>query len=207
MWALQLPSVLVAGVMWLPPCSPLTSLLPTAGVRAGEVCRAPRSGWALAPRSDGEIGTLYWDLFKHSEAWVAVRPKQNETTRSYELIAVFSICFPARSLTSTPRLVLFRMQINRSFVPAPSPKRSLMLTLNGHTSLELTGPAFAHYLDYPCGMGERCTYDAVVAQVPWDQFEKIAAASEIRGTLLDRRFWFTSEQAASLERFRRHVAR
>ncbi len=193
--------------MWLPPLSPLRSQLPTAGARAGEVCGAPGSGWALAPRPDGEIGTLYWDLFKHSEAWVAVRPKQDDSSPSYELIAVFSVCFPGRSLTSTPRRVLLRMQINRSFVPAPSPKPSLMLTLNGHTSLELTGPAFAHHLDYPCGMGEGCTYDAVVAQVPWDQFEKIAAASAIRGTLLGRRFWFTSQQAASLERFRRHVAR
>ena len=175
-------------------------------------CRVPRSGWALKPVKDGEIGELHWATENYSERWVTIKPRaigpKDQKAAVPEILLVFSVCFPGRSLQSPLSTAQIRAQINRDFIPASVPPSKLAISLNNQPFTELTMqlPSWTVVPD-SCLPADGCAYEAIIVEVPTSLLSEMAAAFVVVGDVAGTQFEMSPLQRKQLGRFVQVVTR
>jgi hypothetical protein len=184
---------------------------PTWALASAEPCGILRSGWALRPTKEGEIGQLFWELAKQSELWVTIKPTQvgpKPASGVPEILLVFSVCFPGKTLQAAPSTVQLRVQINRSFVPALVPDHpDVQIVVDGRSAHNLTGPRFKHWVDSPGdGPGVVSTApNGVIIELPVSLLQEMATARTVDGTTAGITFAMATPHLVQLEAFLKRI--
>ncbi len=163
--------------------------------------QAPGGAWALVASEDGEIRTLYFDLFRQSETWLKIVPLFEESGPNPTTL-YFSITYPGKNLTATPAVVRLRAQSNLRVYPMTLRTPTLTLRLDGADRLDLTARGYGHWLNYPC---DECAFDGIVTNVPLLTFFRILEARVVDGTALGFPFRLGEAHLSALQEFLRHL--
>jgi hypothetical protein len=173
---------------------------------AGADCRIPRSGWALKPVKNGEIGELHWATEDYSERWITIKPlvirPTDQKAAVPEILLIFSVCFPGKSQQSPLSNAQIRAQINRDFVPASLAPPKLEISLDGQPFSELT-QQFPRWTVVPdgCLPADGCAYEAIIVEVPTSLLKKVAEASAVIGDVSGTQFEIAPLQREQLRQF------
>jgi hypothetical protein len=143
----------------------------------------PIDGWALKPTPPREIGQLYWDLHKTTEAWTRIELRRPTGARRSRGLIV-QATWPGTRRTAPPARVRLLAQAAPHAVLFSSELRADAGRRQwAARALDLTRPPFESQLVFPLGCSE-CGFNAVDTRIPPSVLIEFALASRINGTVL-----------------------
>jgi hypothetical protein len=169
--------------------SPVTTWAAVVALLVALVCAWPAArqvgldGWALKPTPPREIGQLYWDLHKTTEAWTRI-----ELRRPTGVVApvglIVQATWPGTRRTAPPRVIrLLAQAAPHAVLFSPSFALTLADEQGRPRALDLTQRPFESQLLFPSGCSE-CGFNAVDSRIPPSVLIEFALASRINGTVL-----------------------
>jgi hypothetical protein len=149
----------------------------------------------------GEVKTLYWDLYQHTEVCVTLAPEPTTASSTSALAFTFSFTYPGHELKVPPAQVLLRVQLSPSYVvSAPS----LHLMLSNTERVDLTASEEAYRMTFPPGCataGAGCGFTGIEVSLPREAFLRVVKATTISGEVFGMPFSFATDARRSLSTF------
>jgi hypothetical protein len=183
---------------------PLLTLLVAVVCAWPAVGQVPIAGWALKPTPPREIGQLYWDLYKTTEAWTRLELRRpTGVLAPVELIV--QATWPGVRRTAPPAAVRLLAQSAPHAVLFSSSFALTLLDDDGRArTLDLTRPPFESQLVFPLGCSE-CGFTAVDTRIPGSVLMELALATRISGTVLGMELELQPADLDALHAFAAHV--
>jgi hypothetical protein len=161
--------------------------------------RGGTPGWKLAASKPGEVRTLYWKEEDKTEVWAHVKTERiggpNPTT------LVFFVTHEGTASEVPPAVVHLHAESDMS-VEFRTPREQRLVLTFGIDHLDLIGSERVFALSYPCGFGEQCKFDAIIADLSPSEFLAVAEAREIGGNALGFDFRVRPEDMKPLVAFK-----
>lgn len=158
------------------------ALLAAVPVSGSEFPAIPLSlgSCALPGNRTGEVKSVYWELYQHTEVCVNLVPEPTATGPS-PFVFTFSFTHTGREF-KPPAWVLFRAQLPPHYVVVVP---SLDVALDGGEPLHLVSPGQPYQLTCPpnCTFSETgCGFTGVEVPLAPETFRRFAQAKRIQGT-------------------------
>jgi hypothetical protein len=185
---------------------PALILVAAAGTLHADTPSSPLSlgSCSLLGAKAGEVKTLFWELYNHTEVCVNLVPDPGPSGPS-PFVLTFSFTHTGRQMTAPPATVLLRAQLPPNYVVL-SPSLDVVLDATEH--FDLTTPGQPYRLTYPpqCTMAETgCGFTGIEVPLTPETFRRWARARAIAGKAFGIAFSLPPEARESLGRFAERV--